>query len=282
MLGWLVVSLFGVLYAYLFTFINDSIYFLPLYLVCGFLISLILMALYILLFIFFMPYSKPDNKLKHKMILPILKFVHTVIRVKIYVVGEENIPSSTYVIYGNHKSMLDVTVVYQAYHTVLSAVAKSTLKNVPILSRMLKGLGVTMLDRNNNRQGAKDMLEAIKNVKSGRNYLIFPEGGIKSRETEHMVALRAGAYKLATKPRAVISPISIIGNSKLSENCPKRKTKITVVIHRPVLPEEYEGLTTEEIGRKVAAIVNKGIDTLVPNTLEFSKIEGIILGDENE
>lgn len=282
MLCWMIIILFGLGYAYLFTFISDKLYFLPLYLVGGFLISAILFAIFILIFIWTAPFSKQNNRLKHKIIYPIVKFVHTILKIKIEVIGKENIPSSTFVVFGNHKSMLDVTILYQAYHTILSAIAKSDLVNVPFLSRLMKGLGVVPLDRNNDREGVKNLLEAIKRVKAGNNYLIFPEGGVKSRETEHMVALRAGAYKLATKPKAVISPVSIIGSSLLAKNCPKKGTKITVIIHKPITPEEYEWLSTNELGRRVANIVNTGIDLEKPNSLPLNEISPIYLGDEND
>ena len=81
----------------------------------------------------------------------------------------------------------------------------------------MKGLGVVPLDRNNDREGARNILEAIKRVKAGNNYLIFPEGGVKSRETEHMVALRAGAYKLATKESVNIKSVTVQTTMTLSD-----------------------------------------------------------------
>lgn len=282
MLCWMIIILFGLGYAYLFTFISDKLYYLPLFLVAGFLISALLFAVFILLVIWTAPFTKQNNRLKHKTVYPLVKFVHTILKVKIEIIGKENIPSETFVIYSNHKSMLDVTILYQAYHCVLSAIAKSELTNVPFLSRLMRGLGVVTVDRNNDRAGVKNILEAIKRVKAGNNYLIFPEGGVKSRETEHMVALRAGAYKLATKANAVISPVSIIGSSLLSSNCPKKGTKITVIIHKPVYPNEYGNYSTNEIGRKVANIVNTGIDYEKPNDLSFSQIDPVKLGDEDD
>lgn len=53
-----------------------------------------------------------------------VKFVHTILKIKIEVIGRENIPNDTFVVYSNHKSMLDVTILYQAYHKILSAIAK--------------------------------------------------------------------------------------------------------------------------------------------------------------
>ena len=67
-----------------------------------------------------------------------------------------------------------------------------------------------------------------------------------------------------------------------SQNCPKKGTKITVVIHKPITPEEYQGLSTNELGRRIANIVNMGIDEEKPNTMSLDQIKPIYLGDEND
>ena len=50
-----------------------------------------------------------------------------------------------------------------------------------------KVYGVVAMDRNNNRAGAKAIIEGVKHVKNGLSLMIFPEGGIKDRNNEEMV-----------------------------------------------------------------------------------------------
>ncbi len=282
MLCFVVIILFGFLYTYLFSLLSANPYMLFLWFPLGFLVSVLMFAIFCLIFIWLMPFSKQDNKLKHWILYKLVNFVLIILKIKVEVIGKENIPNTTFVIYGNHKSQLDPVLVYSAYHKILSAIAKSDLVSVPFLSRMMAGLGVIALDRNNDREGAKSIINAIKQVKSGKNYIIFPEGGVKTRNTEHMVALRAGAYKLATKANAVISPISIIGSSLLSENTPHKASKVTIVIHRPITPEEYNDYNTTAIGQKIFTIVNYGIDTQKPNTLDFKDVIPTEVGEELE
>lgn len=282
MLCWILIGLFGFGYTYLYSLLSTNPYMLFLWFPLGFLTSVLLFAIFILIFIWLLPYSKQDNKLKHAIVYQLVKFVCTILKIKVEVIGKENIPKDTFVIYGNHKSQLDPVIIYRAYHKILSAIAKSDLVGVPFLSRMMKGLGVVALDRRNDREGAKSIVDAIKRVKSGKNYIIFPEGGVKTRSTENMVALRAGAYKLATKAGAVISPVSIVGSSLLSENCPKHFTKITIIIHKPILKEEYNDFNTTQIGQKIFTIVNTGISTMKPNDLAFKDVLPTEVGEELE
>ncbi len=284
MIFWIFIIVTSVLYTWLYTFLSGMLVLIPIWIITGILSSLVTLLLLVLLFIFVAPFSKPGNKAKHFIVHDAIVFLHHIFRIKIQVLGKENIPSDTHVVYGNHKSMLDITIVYQIYNEVITAVAKDSLMKVPLLRRLMKACAVIPINRENDREGVKNMLKAIQNVKDGLNYIIFPEGGVKSREVETMVALRPGAYKLATKPKATISPISIIGSSELSKKCPKHKTSVKVIIHKPISYEEYKDYQTNELGLRIGTIINQGVLTGKVNTKPLSEIEVIdfVKVEENE
>lgn len=141
----------------------------------------------------------------------------------------------------------------------MSAVAKDNLYKIKPLKVIMDEFQVVPLNREDDKEGAKAIIRAIKLVKGGYNMMIFPEGGIKSREIETMVNLKPGAYKLATKANALISPVSIVGSSKLSKNAPFKKTKVNVVIHKPIDSDFYNSLNTHELGEYVGSIIDKGV-----------------------
>ena len=60
------------------------------------------------------------------------------------------------------------------------------------------------INRSSDRDAAKSIVEGIKFMKEGNGIILFPEGGIKTREVEQMVSIKPGAYKLATKSEAII------------------------------------------------------------------------------
>jgi 1-acyl-sn-glycerol-3-phosphate acyltransferase len=262
---WSTLLIFSCLFSGIYTLIGSinglSYFFMLLWIPLGILSSAAILALWILFLIYvIMPRCKTGSKLMQKLVRPIVCFVNDLARIHITVEGKENIPDKdTFVIFANHKSMLDITVLYQAVNKPISAIAKKELSEIPVLKTMSKSLRVQFVDRENDREAVKSLLEAIKYVKEGLNYFIFPEGGIKSRETELVVDLKPGAYKLATKPRAVILPVSIIGSSKLADNSFKKRTDVKVIFHKPIYPEEYETFNTHEIGEHVGGIINEGI-----------------------
>ena len=253
---------FTALFSYLYSLLAlNSLWFIILYIFLGFITSIIFLIILVFIFIFITGKCKATNKYNHAILYQLLNFVRIVLIIKLEVEGNENIPNETFVVYGNHKSNCDVILVYLAYKRVMSAVAKKDLAQIPILKTIMKNFDVTPLDRENEREGVKALLHAIKLVKNGYNMIIFPEGGIKTREYETMCGFKAGSFKLATKAEATISPISIIGSSKISKNYPWKKTKVKIVIHKPIQSSVYLKENTFEIGDEVSKMIDEGVLT---------------------
>ena len=253
---------FTALFSYLYSLLAlNSLWFIILYIFLGFITAIIFLIILVFIFIFITGKCKATNKYNHAILYQLLNFVRIVLRIKLEVKGIENIPNDTFVVYGNHKSNCDVILVYLAYKKVMSAVAKKELAKIPILRFIMKSFKVIPLDRENEREGVKALLEAIKLVKGGYNMIIFPEGGVKTREYETMVGFKAGSFKLATKPGATISPCSIIGSSKISKNYPWHKSKVTIIIHKPISSEIYNNENTFALGDEVQRMIDDGVKT---------------------
>lgn len=200
----------------------------------------------------------PSSKFKARYASHIMKFAILICGSKMKVEGIENLTAETKTLYvANHKSLLDPLFIYVAVKRSLTAAGKAELFKVSILKPLIKAFHIIKIDRSSDREAAKGIVEGIKYMKGGHGVIIFPEGGIKTREVEQMVSIKPGAYKLATKSDAVIQPIAIIGSSKIS----KRKlfskfVKVTVRILPAITPEDYRELNTHEIAYKVLDAVN--------------------------
>lgn len=207
-----------------------------------------------------LPYVRygKESKLKLWLVMRIVCFVNIMCGAILVVEGKENLVKENRVLLvSNHKSQLDVVLLYAAAHKLATAAGKSTLWKVKPLMPLIKAFDVLKIDRNNDRETAKSIIYGIKLLKADKPIIIFPEGGIKTREVEQMVSLKAGAYKLATKSEAIIQPAAIIGSSKLAKRKPWQWFKIIVRFLPAIYPADYAGLTTHEIGYKVIDMVNK-------------------------
>lgn len=240
-------------------FTGLSLWFIPLWLIIGYIVAWISMVLLLVIMIPIGKMMKVDNKFKHYFIRSIARFISIfVLRLNIKIIGKNKLPKKGgYVIYANHKSYADPFILYQIVNRPTGMAAKKGIYKLPIVRSWMPLFGCIQIDRENNREAAKAILKGIEQIKQGMIMGIFPEGGIKDRDDEKMVSIKAGAYKLATKAEAPIVPVTMIGATEVKHRAPFRSTKIKVIIHDPITKEDYEGLSTVEVGEKVAELINQ-------------------------
>lgn len=247
------------LYSFLFSLIPLSNWFLLLWIPLGIILSLLSIVCFILVYLRLNTKTSITSKFKHKLLHQITQLVVIVTNIRVKTIGLENIPNETCVFYGNHKSNIDPILTYYAMGKVCSAVGKSTLFKHKVMIWLKDCFGAISMDRNNDREAAKAMIQAIKHVNMGLSMIIYPEGGIKTRETELCVDVKPGAYKLATKPGIPIVPVTILNSHTICTKGLFQKHKVTIVFHKPIYKEEYESLNTIELGNLVEGIINSAV-----------------------
>ncbi|MCL1951006.1 MAG: 1-acyl-sn-glycerol-3-phosphate acyltransferase [Turicibacter sp.] len=155
-------------------------------------------------------------------------------------------------LFPNHQSLMDIPVLLSGVKRPHGYVAKKELDHIFLISRGMKLIRCEFMDRKDPRQSVRTISNATKTVKEGHMMVIFPEGTRVVRGEEGL--FKAGSFKIAQKAGADIFPVTIFNTPEVSKRWP-RMTTVDVQIHPPVTPEEYAGLSTAEIAKKVEAIV---------------------------
>lgn len=89
--------------------------------------------------------------------------------------GMENIPKENgFIFFPNHQGLFDVLAIIQVCPVPFSVVAKKELTNVPFLKQVFACMKAFMIDRDDVKQSMQVIINVIKEVKAGRNYLILP------------------------------------------------------------------------------------------------------------
>lgn len=149
---------------------------------------------------------------------------------KVIVIGEENIPKDTAVLYiGNHRSYFDTILTYARVPSPTGYISKLEMKRVPLLNIWMKNLHCLFLDRKDNRQGVQIILQAIELAKSGISINIFPEG-TRNRTEEDFLPFHEGSFKIATKANIPIVPMTLVNTADILEAHMPFIHKTTVVI----------------------------------------------------
>lgn len=248
-------------FIYFMTMWTKLWFLVPLWIILGYAVGFLMVVFTLFIHL---PYNKKTdvkNKYKYYVTRSVAFFVnHLVLNLRIKVEGIENVPEDGLLtLYANHKSYADPFIILETIKRPTTFTPKMSVYKIPLVHSWLKSMGAFAIDRSSDRNTAKAMVEAIKVVKEGMGMLIFPEGGIKDRNDIKMVAMRAGAYRVATKAGANLLPISLHGTTKIKHRAPFRSTKISVIIH-PVIPyEDIKDLTTTEVADLMFEKIN---DTL--------------------
>lgn len=155
------------------------------------------------------------------------------------VLGLENIPTDTAVLYvSNHRSLADVPMVYTTVPNLTGFVAKIETKKVPFLSWWMELVNCLFLDRSDMRAGMKMILDGIDSIQQGYSIFIAPEG--TRNHGDEMLPFKEGSLKMADKTNCPIIPVAISGTDDVFENSFPWVKKATTVIEygKPVYPEQ--------------------------------------------
>ncbi len=185
--------------------------------------------------------------------------------------GTEYLPKEGgYVMYSNHQGKYDalgIISVHDAPCTVLMDEARSHLPIVDPFMTLIQG---SRLDKSDMRSQAKTIQKLTLEVKEGRKYIVFPEGGYHHNRNEVQEFL-PGAFKPSFKSRTPIVPVAIIDSYKPFELNSLRPVETQVHFLKPIYYEEYGSMTTREIANMVRARIVAAIAKQLHETEDLQK-----------
>lgn len=180
--------------------------------------------------------------------------------IDLQVSGTENIPKEGgFMLYANHQGMFDVLAVAATCDIPVGAVLKKELYDIPFLHQVAICTKSFPMDREDVRQSLTVIQSVIREVKAGRNYLIFPEG-TRSRNGNQMGQFHSGSFRCATKSKCPIVPVALVDSFKVLDQ--KGSKPVTVQIHylKPICWEEYSNLKTTELAALVKERIAQAIE----------------------
>ena len=176
--------------------------------------------------------------------------------------GVENIPKENgFIFYPNHQGLYDVLAIMAPCPVPFSVVAKKEVGNVPFLKQVFACMKAFLIDREDIRQSMQVIINVTKEVKQGRNYLIFAEG-TRSKKGNHPQEFKGGSFKAAMKAKCPIIPVALIDSYKSFDTGSAAPIIVQVHFLEPMMYEEYKDMKSTEI----AAEVNRRVeDTIKKN-----------------
>jgi len=200
-------------------------------------------------------YGKKDNRYTEEERFALLKKMvikaNKSGRVKVEATGLNNLPGKDgFIMFPNHQGLFDALAFLESSDHPFSVVIKKEVQNIPFLKRVFAVLQAKAIDRDDVRQAMKVILDVAKEVREGRNYIIFAEG-TRSKNGNQVQDFKGGSFKSAMKAKCPIVPVAIIDAFKPFDS--HSIEQVTVQLHylSPLYYEDYKEMKSTEIAKIV-------------------------------
>lgn len=150
-------------------------------------------------------------------------------------------------VHGYEKMLRQGPVVYMSNHQgncdppavlillpPVAVLGKKEFFRVPVLGRAMKMRKFVPVDRKNREQAVAAVEEAVRTLKAGQPFLVFPEG---TRSPDgRLQPLKKGVFIMAIKAGAPIVPISVSGSSRIMRKGQFviHPGRVRITIHDPI------------------------------------------------
>ena len=172
-------------------------------------------------------------------------------RIETEAFGTELLPKEGgYVMYSNHQGKYDTLGIMSVHSEPCTIVMDAYRSKLPIVDPFIDLVHGSRLDKTDIKSQIKTILKIAEEVKKGRKYIVFPEGGYDHNKND-LQEFKPGAFKCATKSGAPIVPVAIIDSYKPFGVNSLRKVRTQVHFLKPIFFEEYQGMSTREISEMV-------------------------------
>lgn len=157
--------------------------------------------------------SKEKFSILHNQAKKSLDFIN----IKLTILGEEKIPEEPVLFVMNHSSMLDSFILFASVNRPIGCLIadEPIWRNMPVINDWANIIKCIYINRSNNREGIKSIVQASKNILCGHSMAVFPEGDLTWVKDPNAIVsdFRNGALKIAYKAKCPIVPL-VIKNSR--------------------------------------------------------------------
>jgi 1-acyl-sn-glycerol-3-phosphate acyltransferase len=133
--------------------------------------------------------------------------------VPIRVRGLEHLPAGVNIVVANHASYLDGLILTAALPARYHFVVQDGAAAWPLVGRTITRMGVIYVNRGAARDAARTTRELMRRLHRRESLAIFAEGTFKTEPG--LLPFKAGAFLLAARTGASVSPVGIRGTRRL-------------------------------------------------------------------
>lgn len=204
--------------------------------------------------------EKYSEQKRYHLVRHVITLIKRTGRIHTKAYGDENLPKEGgYVMFPNHQGKYDALGIMISHKEPCSIVMDKNKSYTVLVNEVIDLVQGKRMDIHDVRQAMTVINEVTQEVKEGRKYIIFPEGGYDFNTRNTLGTFKPGSFKCAVKAKAPIVPVALIDSYKAFNSLTLGKVTTQVHFLKPLYYEEYKGLKTIEI----AEIVKERIEEVL-------------------
>lgn len=190
------------------------------------------------------------------------KWASTLMKVsgaKVHISGLEHIPENETVLFiSNHQSNFDIALFLAYIRKPKGYIAKQELSKIPMLPAWMDHLRCVLMDRSDMKKQLQAIVQGIQILNDGHSLVVFPEG--TRSQSNKMSEFKSGSFKLATKTKVPIVPVTISGSYKLLEQNNRIKpADVYITVHPPVFTKNLNKEQLMQLPKDVSDTIRSAL-----------------------
>ena len=176
--------------------------------------------------------------------------------------GLENLPDDGPVVFiSNHQGFADVLPFMHFVPFQVGFIAKKEIKKVPHFAKWVTRTRGLYIDRSDVRASVNTINTGVDYLKLGFSIVIFPEGTRSKGEDHPLGDFHPGSFKLATKAKVPIIPVTINGSYRCFEETGVmlKHQSFDVTFHEMIDVASMDRHEQAELPEKVKSIIQSAL-----------------------
>ncbi len=207
-------------------------------------------------------YNKPNQYSEeacYNLALDIVGRIKRYGRIETYITGTENLPEEGgYIMYANHQGKYDALGILLGHKKPCTFIIAKKQSQPIVTTQFVNLIRAKRLDFEDIRQQVAIMSSVTDEVKAGRRYLIFPEGGYTDNKNS-LQTFKVGSFKCAERAHCPIVPVVVYDTYKPFAVNTLRKVSNQIHFLKAIPYEEYKGMKTVQIRDMVVQRIQEAI-----------------------
>ncbi len=171
--------------------------------------------------------------------------------------GKENLPAEGgYILFSNHQGKYDALGILSGHEKPCSVLMDDKRSKMLIAKQFVDLLRGQRIPKDSPKGQIRTLNAIADEVRQGRRYLVFPEGGYRKDQDNRTNEFKYGCFLCALKAKCPIVPVAIIDSYKPFGTNSLKPVETQCVFLPPIPYETYQDMKAPEISAMVKEMID--------------------------